>query len=106
MVNDVKFYTRNLNNCHVTQNNGVCTKGDHKGEMHNFCGHVCKIWELKYVFRHKVVLFQSEWYNTGTNGQRRTIRIYAHCTSIDVPSQWYQNDPFILLSQAKQVFYL
>ena len=74
--------------------------------MHDFYGHVCKIWELEYMFRYKVVLFQCEWYNTGTNGQRRTIQIDAHCTSIDVTSRWYQNDLFILPSQAKQVFYL
>ena len=68
MVNGVKFHTRDLNNCCVTQNSGVCTKGDHDGEMHDFYGHVCKIWELEYMFRHKVVLFQCDWYNTGTNG--------------------------------------
>ena len=44
--------------------------------------------------------------NTGTNGQRRTIRTDAHYTSIDVTSQLYQNDHFILPSLAKQVFYL
>ena len=55
MVNGVKFHTRDLNNHHVTQNNGVCTEGDHEGEMHDFYGHLCKIWELEYMFRHKVV---------------------------------------------------
>ena len=44
--------------------------------------------------------------NTGTNGQRRTIRTDAHYTSVDVTSRWYENDPFILPSQARQVFYL
>lgn len=34
------------------------------------------------------------------------IRADAHYMSIDVTSQWYQNDPFILASQAKRVFYL
>ncbi|XP_075675136.1 uncharacterized protein LOC142644396 [Castanea sativa] len=106
MVNGVKFHTRDLDNRRVTQNSGVCTEGDHEGEMHDFYGHVCKIWELEYVVRHKVVLFQCEWYNTGTNGRRRTIRTDAHCTSIDVTSRWYENDPFILPSQARQVFYL
>ena len=106
MVNGVKFHTKELNNRRVTQNSGVYTKGDHKGEMHDFYGHVCKIWELEYMFHHKVVLFQCEWYNTGTNGGKRMIRTNAHCTSIDVTSQWYQNDPFILPSQAKKVFYL
>ena len=74
--------------------------------MHDFYDHVCKIWESKYVLRHKIVLFQCEWYNTGTNGKRRMIRTNTHCTSTDVTSQRYQNDPFILPSQAKQVFYL
>ena len=55
MVNGVKFHTRDLNNHHVTQNNGVCTEGDHEGEMHDFYGHLCKIWELEFMFRHKVV---------------------------------------------------
>ena len=34
------------------------------------------------------------------------IRTDAYCTSIDVTSWWYENDPFILSSQARQVFYL
>ena len=106
MINGVKFHTRDLNNRYVTQNSGVCTKGDHEGEMHNFCGHMCKIWELEYMFHHKIVLFQCECYNTSTNDRRRTIIIESHCTSIDVTSQQYQNDPFILPNQVKQVFYL
>ena len=71
-----------------------------------FYGHMYKIWELKYVFCHKVVLFQCKWYNIGTNGWRKTIRTDAHYTSIDVTSRWYKNDPFILPCQARQVFYL
>ena len=106
MVNGVKFHTRDLDNRRVTQNSGVCIEGDHEGEMHDFYGHVCKIWELKYMFRHKVILFQFDWYNTSSNGRRRTKRTDAHCISIDVTSRWYENDPFILPSQARQVFYL
>ena len=57
MVHGVKFYTRDLDNHCVTQNSSVCTEGDHEGEMCDFYGHVCKIWELEYMFCHKVVLF-------------------------------------------------
>ena len=106
MVNGVKFHTRDLDNRRVTQNSGVCTERDYEGEMHDFYGHVCKIWEFEYMFCHKVVLFQCEWYNTGTNGRRRMIRTNVRCTSIDVSSRWYENDHFILPSQARQVFYL
>ena len=41
IVNGVKFHTRDLDNRRVTQNSGVCTKGDHEGEMHDFYGHMC-----------------------------------------------------------------
>ena len=49
MVNGVKFHRRDLDNHCVTQNSGVCTERDHEGEMHDFYGHVCKIWELEYM---------------------------------------------------------
>ena len=104
MVNCVKLHTRDLDNHRVTQNSGVCTKRDCEGEMHDFYGHVCKIWESKCVLRHKIILFQCEWYNTGTNGGRRMIRTDIQCTSTDVTSQRYQNDPFILPSQENKFF--
>ena len=44
------------------------------------------------------------WYQWSKENDKN--RCTLHCTSIDVTSQWYQNDPFILPSQAKQVFYL
>ena len=58
MVNSVKCHTKDLDNRHVTQNSGVYTERDHKGEMHDFYDYVCKIWELEYMFHHKVILFQ------------------------------------------------
>ena len=102
MVNGEKFHTRDLDNRCVTQNSDVCDEGDHEGEMYDFYGHVCKIWELEYMFRRKVVLFQCEWYNIGTNSRKRTIRTDAYYTSTNFKSRWYQNDPFILPSQAKK----
>ena len=68
MVNGVKFHKRDLDSHRVTQNSGVCTEGDHEGGMNDFYGHLCKIRELEYMFCYKVVLFQYEWYNIGTNG--------------------------------------
>ncbi|KAF7139945.1 hypothetical protein RHSIM_Rhsim06G0120600 [Rhododendron simsii] len=54
----------------------------------------------------RLLLFQCEWYNTGNIGRNGTIRTDKYCTSINVKSRWCQSDPFILPSQAKQVFYL
>ncbi|KAF7141455.1 hypothetical protein RHSIM_Rhsim06G0076200 [Rhododendron simsii] len=106
IINGVKFHTREVDDCRTSQNSGVLVVGDHEGEMHDFYGHLSKVWEFGYRCSNKVVLFQCEWYNTGNTGRTRTIRTDAHCTSIDVTSRWYQSDPFVLRSQAKQVFYL
>ena len=80
--------------------------GDHKGKLHDFYDHLCKVLEFDYICGKKVVLFQCEWCNTGNTGRNRTIRFDTYCTSIDVKSLWYKSDPFIIPSQAKQVFYL
>ncbi|XP_058217220.1 uncharacterized protein LOC131328268 [Rhododendron vialii] len=36
----------------------------------------------------------------------RFFRVDAHCSSIDVKSQWYKDDPFVFPSQVQQVFYI
>ncbi|XP_028086586.1 uncharacterized protein LOC114287444 [Camellia sinensis] len=106
IINSVRFRTREVDNRRNSQNSGVLTEGDHEGVTHEFYGHLCNVWELEYMCHNKVVLFQCEWYNTGNTGRSRTLRTDDYCTSIDVTSRWYQHDPFILPSQAKQVFYL
>ncbi|KAI8534959.1 hypothetical protein RHMOL_Rhmol10G0137600 [Rhododendron molle] len=58
---------------------------------------------MTYLLGHQVVLFQCEWFNTGSN---RTLRTDLHSTSIDIRSLWYKDDPFVLPSQVQQVFYM
>ncbi|XP_028094543.1 uncharacterized protein LOC114294618 [Camellia sinensis] len=106
IINGIRFCTREVDNRRKSQNSGVLTEGDHEGMTHEFYGHLCNVWELEYMCHNKVVLFQCEWYNTGNTGRSRTLRTDDYCISIDVTSRWYQHDPFILPSQAKQVFYL
>ncbi|GFS33434.1 DEAD-box protein abstrakt [Actinidia rufa] len=74
--------------------------------MHNFYGHLINVWEFEYMCQNKVILFQCDWYNTDNAGRNCTIRTDKYCTSINVKSRWYQSDPFIFPSHAKQVFYL
>ncbi|XP_057484999.1 uncharacterized protein LOC130771413 [Actinidia eriantha] len=106
IVNGVRFRTREVDNRRKTQNSGVLAEGDHEGKMHNFYGHLINVWEFEYMCQKKVILFQCEWYNTGNTGRNCTIRTDKYCMSINVKSRWYQSDPFILPSHAKQVFYL
>ncbi|KAI8526182.1 hypothetical protein RHMOL_Rhmol13G0289000 [Rhododendron molle] len=106
ITNGFRFRTREVDDRRRSQNSGVLAHGDHEGKMHNYYGHLIKVWEFEYMCENTVILFQCEWYNTGNTGRNGTIRTDKYCTSINVRSRWCQSDPFILPSQAKQVFYL
>ena len=49
-------------------------------------------------------MFHCKWYNTDPKGKR--IVVNNNLTSLDITSNWYAKDPFILATQAQQVFYL
>ncbi|KAF7152217.1 hypothetical protein RHSIM_Rhsim01G0128800 [Rhododendron simsii] len=101
--NGIRFHTIERDSRRKSQNSGLVVEGDNEGQCTNFYGHLCKVWELTYLFRNQVVLFQCEWFNTGGN---KTFHVDAHCTSIDVRSRWYKDDPFVLPNQVQQVFYI
>ncbi|KAH7851746.1 hypothetical protein Vadar_016029 [Vaccinium darrowii] len=103
--NGIRFHTIERDSRRKTQNSGLVVEGDHNEQSTNFYGHLCKVWELSYLFEHRVVLFQCEWFNTDTSGNK-TFRVDANCTAIDVRSRWYKNDPFVFPSQVQQVFYI
>ncbi|KAI8551187.1 hypothetical protein RHMOL_Rhmol06G0165700 [Rhododendron molle] len=106
ITNGLRFRTREVDDRRRSQNSGVLAHGDHEGKMHKYYGHLIKVWEFEYMCENTVLLFQCEWYNTGNTGRNGTIRTDKYCTSINVKSRWCQSDPFILPSQAMQVFYL
>ncbi|XP_058216777.1 uncharacterized protein LOC131327648 [Rhododendron vialii] len=101
--NGVQFHTIEHDNRHTSQNSGVLMVGEHEQQTIDFYGFLTKVWELSYLFNHRVVLFQCEWYNTGSS---RTMRVDAHCKSIDTSTRWYKDDSFVLPSQVQQVFYI
>lgn len=101
--NGVRFHTRDRESRRRCQNSGLVVEGNHKGMNINFYGYLCKIWELRYLHGGTVVLFECEWYNIG---QRSRIYNDECVTSIDVSRLWYKDDPFVLPSQVRQVFYV
>ncbi|GMP65663.1 hypothetical protein CsSME_00026365 [Camellia sinensis var. sinensis] len=103
ICNGVRFHTIDRDNRRKCQNSGLVVEGDHEGQLIKFYGYLCKVWELTYLFRHRVVLFQCEWYNTGSS---RTLRVEPHVTTVDVRSRWYKDDSFVFPSQVQQVFYV
>ncbi|XP_058207294.1 uncharacterized protein LOC131320577 [Rhododendron vialii] len=65
--NGVRFHTIEHDNRHTSQNSGVLVEGEHEQQTIDFYGFLTKVWELSYLFNHRVVLFQCEWYNTGSS---------------------------------------
>ncbi|XP_058214912.1 uncharacterized protein LOC131326234 [Rhododendron vialii] len=103
--NGFRFHTRDREKRRMCQNSGLVVEGLHKGKTINFYGYgyLCKIWELRYSHGDTVVLFKCEWYNTG---HKKRIYTDGHVTSIDITRLWYKDDPFVLPSNVRQVFYV
>lgn len=68
-----------------------------------FFGYLSRVVELVYLGKRKVILFQCEWFNTGS---KKTKQVDKHAISINVGSRWYKEDPFVLPINVKQVFYV
>lgn len=65
---------------------------------------MCNVIKLNYISGYHVILFKCEWFDT--NPKKKRIQQDFHLTSISVRNTWYENDPFVLATQASQVFYL
>ena len=104
IINGVRFHIRDRDNRLRSQNSGVVVEGNHKDESIDFYGFLTNIIEIDYVRGRRVVIFQCKWFDLGD--RRRGIRVDGNITSVNVSSFWYENDPFVLACQAKQVFYL
>ena len=58
ICNGVRFHARDRDNHRKSQNSGLVVEGDHEGQFIKLYGYICKVWEMTYMFRHRVVLFQ------------------------------------------------
>ncbi|XP_060674310.1 uncharacterized protein LOC132804260 [Ziziphus jujuba] len=104
VVNGVRYRTKVRDDRRVTQNCGIWVVGDHDGESCDFYGVIEGILVLDYRSKHSVVLFRCAWFDT--NVKKKKMITEFQITSINVTSYWYKIDPFVLASQAKQVFYM
>ena len=101
VINDVKWLTYARDCTRKTQNSGVFVPGM---EENTFYGRLDEILEFSYIFRNRVLLFICKWFDT--DPKKKRLLTYKNITSIFINSEWYKDDPFILASQSKQVFYI
>ena len=52
-----------------------------------------------------MILFKCKWFNIDPT-KEKTIKIDNNIISINISSEWFKDNQFILASQAKQVFYV
>ncbi|KAI3754497.1 hypothetical protein L1987_54281 [Smallanthus sonchifolius] len=106
LINGYKFHTRTSYHGRVTENSGVCVKGAFYNEYESdYYGMIDEILELEYhsnLGTCVVVLFKCSWFDP-VNG----VRVNRRTNMVDVKpkAMGCVDDPFILASQAHQVYY-
>ena len=94
------------------QNNGVTLKAesqhftivhDHNPRVASipYFGFIEEIWELNYV-KFIVCVFKCKWVDNNSSVRTDDVGF----TLVDLKKLTYQNDPFIMTKQTKQVFYV
>ncbi|KAK6919646.1 protein of unknown function DUF4216 [Dillenia turbinata] len=106
MINGYRFHTKDRENERKTQNSGVVVKGEHWNNTIDFYGVLIDIFKVEYfIGRNKVLIFKCEWFNLG---DARGIQLdkESRITSINVSRNWYSDQPYVLVQQVQQVFYI
>ncbi|KAL6225264.1 hypothetical protein ACLB2K_004115 [Fragaria x ananassa] len=111
-VNGVEFYTKQQDNMRSVQNNGVSLVADvmlvlsakDKNPRHDdmdFYGVIQHVWEVDY-YKFRVSLFKCDWVENV-----RGIKVdELGFTLVNLNRKWHLNDPFVLASHVKQIFYI
>ncbi|XP_027120615.1 uncharacterized protein [Coffea arabica] len=105
-VNGFRFHIKARERERKTQNSGVMVKGEHADKETYFYGIITDIVEVEYSFtQNRVVVFKCDWWDLRNNSGIKVDK-QSNITSINMSKTWYSDQPFILASQAEQVFYL
>ncbi|KAF7814854.1 uncharacterized protein G2W53_028823 [Senna tora] len=105
MVNGYRFHTKDRALRRKTQNSGVLVKGDVSDIDKEYYGVLEDVYELNYVWNRKVYLFKCHWWDVAHFERGYKVDKYGF-VSVNTKRSLNTNEPFVLASQAKQVFYL
>lgn len=105
IVNGYRFHTQSREKNRKTQNSGVVVKGEHGNNVIDYYGVLQDVIEVEYLgANNRVLIFQCDWFNLNdSNGMRCDTE--CELVSVNKSRKWYVDDPYILASQARQVFY-
>ena len=104
-INGHRFHTKHRETCRKSQNSGVIVQANRQGEMIDFYGVLIDIIELYYIGRNTVLILKCDWWDVG-NKRRIHVDEFGFVSGVNVSKTWYKDQPFVLATQAKQVFYV
>lgn len=108
IINGVRYHTIARDEHRKTQNSTIKTAGTHGDDTIDFYGTITDIIELSYSRNSKgrrtVILLRCEWYHLG--GRTYQMKDDGYFKSINITGRWYKDDPFIMATDATQVFFL
>ena len=108
-INGYLFRTAAIEKNLTTQNSCVAVKGDDSTGNMDWYGVITKIITLDFANQKEVVLFQCDWYDVPaatTKKGRGFSRDQYGIIDVDKTRFRYFNEPYILGTQAEQVFYV
>lgn len=105
LANGFRFHTLELQKKRMYQNSGVMVKGTSGDKEQDYFGILTDIIELQYLNGKRLILFRCDWWDTHKIGRGIKIDKYG-IISVNKRCHLRTNEPFVLMSQAKQVFYV
>lgn len=105
-VNGFRFHTIDREKERKSQNSGIMVKGWLKDQTMIYYGVLIDIIEVDYLFgNEQVLLFKCDWWDV-ENKSGIAVDKEWNLTSLNFSRRSYVEQPFILASQAEQVFYV
>uniref|UniRef100_A0A803MUJ0 Transposase-associated domain-containing protein n=1 Tax=Chenopodium quinoa TaxID=63459 RepID=A0A803MUJ0_CHEQI len=104
MVNGFMFRAKDSERGRETQNSGIVVNGETGSSTLDYYGLLQEIIEVQYLGGNRVTLFKCDWWDVHSHGRG----INSDCfdfVSVNT-SKLLANDPYILATQAHQVFYV
>ncbi|XP_047320954.1 uncharacterized protein LOC124925022 [Impatiens glandulifera] len=103
-VNGYKFNTEEHDEGLTTQNSDIYVVGNNGIKTIDYYGVLTHIIELQYLGGNRIVLFKCRWFDVET--ERGIKEDKYGFVSINCQRMLKSNEPFVLATQAKQVFYV
>ncbi|KAM1533176.1 hypothetical protein ACFX10_007107 [Malus domestica] len=104
-VNGIKFLAANRDEKLCTQNSGIHVPGAGDIADIDFYGKLTSVVQLLYKDHCQVILFKCRWFDTNPH-KVGGVKQDDGLLSINTNKCWYNDDPYILTTMTKQIFFI